>query len=272
MPRKPPGALWMGDWLRSRRERLRLSRAMAVRRGRVPPAPLSLTQLVDFECGDRLPGLLRVPALSSALGIPPRDLSDWILLAPRIEAAATPFRDGLPAPAALARARALSAAGEPFGAIAYADWAARGRDACVRQEAWLTLAASLVEVGVPGLAGSIALQVMERPIDERIADEARIVIAEAFLAEGRASLARTWLGHLKGRELPLEDEPLDLRLELLRVALGGEGREGRARRRAEIVRRAERAGQIGIARRAAAGDATVHGPRPATAPADSLGD
>lgn len=272
MPRKPPGALWMGDWLRARRERLRLSRATAVRRGQVAPAALSLTQLVDFECGDRLPGLLRVPALASALGIPPRDLSDWILLAPRIEAAATPFLDGLPAPVALVRARALAAAGEPYAAIAFAEWAARGREARTRQEARLTLAASLVVVGVPGLASSIALQVLERPLDDRIADEARIVIAEALLAEGRSSLARYWLEPVLRREPPPQDESLDMRLELLRVVLGGEGRERRQRRMTEIARRAERAGQVGIARRALGADVAGPGPKPVTAAADSLAD
>ena len=80
MPPRPRGALWMGDWIRAHRARLGLTRRAAVRAGAVPPAPLTPTLLADFECGDRLPTLARLPALGRALGVSPREIADWILL------------------------------------------------------------------------------------------------------------------------------------------------------------------------------------------------
>jgi hypothetical protein len=257
----------MGDWIRAHRARLGLTRRAAVRAGAVPPAPLTPTLLADFECGDRLPTLARLPALGRALGVFPREIADWILLAPRLEEVlAGPEGCGPEQPAAAA-IRAWAAAGQHDVAIAYAERAARSARGNAAQEYLLALASSLAAVGSTGLAASVAQRVLDRPRAPRFALEARVVLAETALDEGHRELARAWLGELRIAEpAGTWDEALALRLELLRVELGGEGREVRARRLAGLAERARRAGQPALA---GAADARARASRKPHAPGPS---
>jgi hypothetical protein len=251
----------MGDWIRAHRARLGLSRRAAVRAGAVPPAPLTPTLLADFECGDRLPTLARLPALGRAVGVSPRELADWILLSPRLEAAlATPEAPG-PGPASADEIRAWAATGRHEAAIAYAERAARDARGETVQELLLAMASSLVAVGSTGLAASVAQRVLDRPRGPRYAREARVVLAETAVAEGHRELARAWLGelHAAGPEGD-GDDAVVLRLERLRIELGGAGRELRARRLAALAARARRAGQPDLAKAAAAAARAARGP------------
>ncbi|MBP1611714.1 MAG: hypothetical protein H6Q01_377 [Acidobacteria bacterium] len=251
MPPRPRGALWMGDWIRAHRARLGLTRRAAVRAGAVPPAPLTPTLLADFECGDRLPTLARLPALGSALGVSPREIADWVLLAPRLEEALAGPEGGAEGPPAAAVLRAWAAAGRHDAAIAHAERAARTARGQAVQEYLLALASSLAAVGSNGLAAAVAQRVLDRPRAPRFAHEARVVLAETAIAEGHRELARAWLGELRTAESAVVgDEAVALRLELLRIELGGEGRELRARRLAGLAERAKRAGQPALARAA----------------------
>lgn len=257
MPPRPRGALWMGDWIRARRARLGLSRRAAVRAGAVPPAPLTPTLLADFECGDRLPTLARLPALARALDVSPREIADWILLAPRLEDVLAGAEGGAGGPPPGAREiRAWAAAGRHESAIAHAERAARGAAGAAAQDYLLALASSLAAIGWGGLAAAVAQRVLDRPRHPRFAREARVVLAETVLAEGHRELARAWLAELRTADWPEPvDEALALRLELLRVEIGGEGRAARVRRFAGLAERAQRAGLPGLARVAA--DAAV---------------
>ncbi len=259
MPPRPRGALWMGDWIRAHRARLGLSRRAAVRAGAVPPAPLTPTLLADFECGDRLPTLARLPALGRAVGVSPRELADWILLSPRLEAAlATPEAPG-PGPAGVGAIRAWAAAGRHEAAIAHAERAARGARGEAVQELLLAMASSLAAVGATGLAAGAAQRVLDRPREPRHAREARVVLAEIAVAEGHRELARAWLGELRAAAPEGDgDDAVALRLERLRIELGGEGRELRARRLAGLAARARRAGQPALAE---AADEAAHAAR-----------
>jgi transcriptional regulator with XRE-family HTH domain len=252
----------MGDWIRAHRARLGLTRRAAVRAGAVPPAPLTPTLLADFECGDRLPTLARLPALGRALGVSPRELADWILLAPRLEEALGWTEEGADGPAALATIRAWAAAGRHEAAIAHAERAARtacGEDA---QEYLLALASSLAAVESGGLASAVAQRVLDRPLGPRFAHEARLVLAETAITEGHRELARAWLGELWATDpAGARDEAVALRLELLRIELGGAARESRARRLAGLAERARRAGQVALARAAAAAAPSSREPR-----------
>ena len=269
MPPRPRGALWMGDWIRAHRARLGLSRRAAVRAGAVPPAPLTPTLLADFECGDRLPTLARLPALGRALGVSPRELADWILLAPRLEAALGALEGGSSGQPAVAAIRAWAAAGRHEAAIAHAERGARtacGEDAF---EYLLVLASSLAAVGSSGLASAIAQRVLDRSRMTRFAHEARVVLAETAITEGHRQLARAWLGELWTAEpAAAGDDAVALRLDLLRIELGGAGRELRARRLGGLAERARRAGQSALARAAADASTRSFGePRPPAASA-----
>jgi len=261
MPPRPRGALWMGDWIRAHRARLGLTRRAAVRAGAVPPAPLTPTLLADFECGDRLPTLARLPALGRALGVSPRELADWILLAPRLEAALGAPEGGSSGQPAVAAIRAWAAAGRHEGART-----ACGEDAF---EYLLALASSLAAVGSSGLASAIAQRVLDRSHKTRFVHEARVVLAETAITEGHRQLARAWLGELWTAEpAAAGDDAVALRLDLLRIELGGAGRELRARRLGGLAERARRAGQSALARAAADASTRSFGePRPPAASA-----
>ena len=87
-----------------------------------------------------------------------------------------------------------------------------------------------------------------------------MVLAETALAEDQRELARAWLGELRTVDGPEPmDEALALRLELLRVEIGGEGRAVRARRFAALAERAQRAGLPALARSAAGAAAKARG-------------
>jgi hypothetical protein len=251
----------MGDWIRAHRARLGLSRREAVRAGAVPPAPLTPTLLADFECGDRLPTLARLPALGQALRVTPCELADWILLAPRLEEALAEPEGVGPVSPSRSTLRAWVAAGRHDLAIAGAERTARTARGEPAQELALVQAASLVRVGARRLAASLAQRVLDRPASPEVALAARVVLAEAALAEGHRALARAWLGHWDRSGRPgAGDEALALRLEWLAVELGGAGRELRARRLTGLAARAWRAGQPDLARRAEAAACSARRP------------
>jgi transcriptional regulator with XRE-family HTH domain len=191
---KPCGARWFSCWLRARREALGLDRRRTASAGRRGARPLTVTLLADLEIGDRFPSLAVLPALASALRVPPWTLAERVRVAPLLETTFVTRLERSPQTRWLEHAQAANVAEDHAATAAAADLAAQTAPrAEQRQSALLALADALTPLGFPALATFAASHAYQRAEDPTQRLHALLALAEASLADGSQALAAIWL-------------------------------------------------------------------------------